>query len=257
MTLRRVRVQLSNRTAATPGIGFVAVTRVKHPWDLVFEEDLPEWEEFQKAQWKPAFRQRRRYELRMSAKASRTIRRYRCCAADPWTEEEAQVADRLLRQLAVEGSLRRSAARLHAHQDPDALIWGSEEIPYEDLLLKAAREVAAGDEAFQKVCIAVSARLLGVYHLPAVQEALGCLIPPELDPKQDGKKPKGKQLSADVPSGVTLDAGGWKVDVVEEQALAECRLSKGVIEFFLLILRNVCRKLKLPVALGSQKLGDF
>ena len=42
MTLQKVRVHLSERTAKVPGIGFVAVTRVKHPWDLVFEEDLPD-----------------------------------------------------------------------------------------------------------------------------------------------------------------------------------------------------------------------
>ena len=50
MTLPRARVQLSKRTAAQPGIGFVAVTRVKHPRDLLFEEDLPDWEDFQQAQ---------------------------------------------------------------------------------------------------------------------------------------------------------------------------------------------------------------
>ena len=43
MTLPKVRVHLSERTAKKPGIGFVAVTRVKHPWDLVFEEDLPDY----------------------------------------------------------------------------------------------------------------------------------------------------------------------------------------------------------------------
>ena len=35
MTLDRVRVHLSDRTAAVPGIGFVACTRVRHPWDIV------------------------------------------------------------------------------------------------------------------------------------------------------------------------------------------------------------------------------
>ena len=41
MTLDKVRVHLSDRTAGIPGIGFVACTRVRHPWNLVFEEDLP------------------------------------------------------------------------------------------------------------------------------------------------------------------------------------------------------------------------
>ena len=46
MTLDRVRVHLSDRIAGVPGIAFVAVTRVRHPWDIVFEEDLPALEHF-------------------------------------------------------------------------------------------------------------------------------------------------------------------------------------------------------------------
>ena len=42
MTLDRVRVHLTKKTAGIPGIGFVACTRVRHPWHMVFEEDLPE-----------------------------------------------------------------------------------------------------------------------------------------------------------------------------------------------------------------------
>ena len=42
MTLRRVRICLRGRTAAAPGVGYVAVTRVKHLEHLLFEVDLPE-----------------------------------------------------------------------------------------------------------------------------------------------------------------------------------------------------------------------
>ena len=49
MTLDRVRIHLSERSAAIPGIAFVACTRVRHPWDLVFEEDLPAYEHFMRA----------------------------------------------------------------------------------------------------------------------------------------------------------------------------------------------------------------
>ena len=64
MTLRRVRICMRRSVASTPGVGYVAVTRVKHVEHLVFEEDLPAWEVFQEAKVKPAFRQRRRMELR-------------------------------------------------------------------------------------------------------------------------------------------------------------------------------------------------
>ena len=79
MTLDRVRVQLSERTAGVPGIAFVAVTRVRHPWDIVFEEDLPALEHFMKARKTPAFRERQRFELRQLARASRTVRKYGYC----------------------------------------------------------------------------------------------------------------------------------------------------------------------------------
>ena len=57
MTLDRVRVHLSDRTAGIPGIAFVAVTRVRHPWDIVFEEDLPALEHFMKARNTVHFRE--------------------------------------------------------------------------------------------------------------------------------------------------------------------------------------------------------
>ena len=68
MTLRRVRICMRRSVASTPGVGYVAVTRVKHVEHLVFEEDLPAWEVFQEAEVKPAFRQRRRMELRFRAR---------------------------------------------------------------------------------------------------------------------------------------------------------------------------------------------
>ena len=76
MTLAAARVHLSAKTVGVAGLAFVACTRVRHPWDLVFEEDLPEFEEFMKAKKTPAFRRRRRWELRLQHRASETIRRY-------------------------------------------------------------------------------------------------------------------------------------------------------------------------------------
>ena len=43
MTLRRVRICMRSVAVGIAGIGYVAVTRVKHVEDLVFEEDLPPW----------------------------------------------------------------------------------------------------------------------------------------------------------------------------------------------------------------------
>ena len=92
MTLDRVRVHLFEKTAAVPGIGFVACTRVRHPWDMIFEKDLPEYEHFMNARRTPAFRERRRFEMKQEARVSRTLRRYGYCEADLWTAEEVAVA---------------------------------------------------------------------------------------------------------------------------------------------------------------------
>ena len=99
MTLDRVRVHLSDRTAGIPGIAFVAVTRVRHPWDIVFEEDLPALEHFMKARNTVHFRERQRFELRQLARASRTLRKYGFCEADSWTSSEREDAALLLKGL--------------------------------------------------------------------------------------------------------------------------------------------------------------
>ena len=77
----------------------MAVTRVRHPRDLVFWQDLPEYEEFQKQREKKNFRARRRFELRLEAMASRTLRKYGTCAADEWTRAEAAAAEEVLAML--------------------------------------------------------------------------------------------------------------------------------------------------------------
>ena len=69
----------------------------------MFEGDLPSWDAFQEAKRKPGFRQRRRMELRLLAKFSRTLRRYCFCEADRWSDTERQVADALLAVLTARG----------------------------------------------------------------------------------------------------------------------------------------------------------
>ena len=50
--------------------------------------------------------------------------------------------------------------------------------------------------------------------MPAVKEALGCLIPPELDESLDGKRVtrgQGGHAGGEAPVGVFVRAGGWRV----------------------------------------------
>ena len=87
--------------------------RVRHPWDLVFVEDLPEYEHFMKARRMPAFRERKRFELRQEARASRTLRRYGFCEADIWTAEERAGASELIEGLKFVANEQRERLRNH------------------------------------------------------------------------------------------------------------------------------------------------
>jgi len=112
---------MEKRTASQPGIGFVAITRVKHPTHFVFDIDLPAWEHFQEAQWKANFRARRRFEWRLEAKASRTLRKYGYCRADEWSKDDASIAEELLKGLENKAAERRRDMGLG--NDPDAWCW--------------------------------------------------------------------------------------------------------------------------------------
>ena len=89
----------------------MAVPRVKHVEHIVFEEDLPPWEAFQEAKLETSFRDRRRMELRLLARFSRTPRKYGFCERDPWTEREADVAEALVKVLRASGRRELEAAR--------------------------------------------------------------------------------------------------------------------------------------------------
>ena len=82
MTLRRSRVRIGRRGAATAGVPFTTITRVKHPRHLIFDSDLPDFDALQNVQYTEAFRARRRYELQLAVGASATLRRYGFCEAD-------------------------------------------------------------------------------------------------------------------------------------------------------------------------------
>ena len=51
---------------------------------LCESKGFTEWAAFKQVLFKEDFRGRRRFELRLQAKFSRTIRKYGDCAADPW-----------------------------------------------------------------------------------------------------------------------------------------------------------------------------
>ena len=62
-------------------------------------------------------------------------------------------------------------------------------------------------------------------------------------------------MGGEAPVGVFVRAGGWRVDVCEERALAAGRLGKGMLEFFVHVLWRVRAKLEEPVAVLSPEVG--
>ena len=153
-TLSRVRISLGKQSAAVPGIVYTAVTCVRHPADLVFEEDLPEYEHFMKARKTPTFRERRRFELRQQARASWTLRRYGFCEADVWSPEEREAAKNLLGGLKTQASAQRERLRNQGRPlDANAWLWPGGEPNYGDAL---AEEVVrlAGEDAGQREMLA-------------------------------------------------------------------------------------------------------
>ena len=147
MTLSGARVHLSEKTVGVAGLAFVASTRVRHSWDLLFEDDLPEYEHFMKARGTPAFRRRRRWELRLQERTSATLRKYRYCMDDQWTKEEADVAGSLIEPLKRIAAKQRETLRSPAGcvVDRDTWLWGQQEPCYETLLLDARRELELTD----------------------------------------------------------------------------------------------------------------
>ena len=334
MTLRRVRVHLSARTAAAAGIGFVACTRVRHPWDLVFEEDLPEYADFMKARKSRAFRERKRFDLRCLARASRTLRRYRFCDEDVWGGQEAADAVALLEGLRATASEQRERlSGAGKRVDNDTWLWGDTELDYAQQLAGEVARLAAGDavrstalsrvadrlldrvrdrrlrhseasdaqhlmglsdsgeleegiallaggdagrlESLRKLAVAVARRVervgewdgvvedgvpydLQPLHFPAVQEALGALIPAKLHGSLDKAAANQRDdFGNELRGGSFVHMGDWRISVRAEDRLHHGRLDVDLLEFFVLVLQQVCGELQLPVAVGSTQVGKY
>ena len=257
MTLKRARVSLGATVAGMVGVGLVSMTRVGHPWYLMLETDLPAYEAFAAARTKTEFRSRQRFKLRLRAMASRTIRKYGFYERDPWTREDAVLAERLLAEVARETEKERRATGTLGQ--PDAWVWQDHaEAPVVELLERAVeRLVHAGvvrDEA-----VRICERLCTRWHEPALLEAAGCLIPRALNPMMDGVAPRGRAAPGGTAGGVSVQAGGWNVQVGDERSITlELQpLTKGVFELGLLLLRHVCSALRLSVAVGTIGLGEL
>ena len=257
MTLRQVRARLGSRGVASVGVGYVVVTRVKHYRDLFFEQPLPPWEDFQKVRCSAEFRLRRRFALGLDAKFSATLRRHGHCAADPWSRDEAGIAEGLLKCLRAYASSQRARMGSRVPDDDDAYLWLDEAPAVGAMVQKAAAELAAERGIELGLCQCVAGRMQSELHMPAVKEALGCLIPADLHSTLDAKSARHRKMG-DVHSEVFLAAGKWRVNVCLEQALSTGRLVKaGDLEFFLHLARRFCQCLRVPLAIGTSRAGEL
>ena len=74
ITLEKAVVKIGRR-AATPGVLFVALTRVRPPDDLMLDDDFPDMATVLKQRGTPSFQKRQRWERIMTVKFARTLRR--------------------------------------------------------------------------------------------------------------------------------------------------------------------------------------
>ena len=113
MTLERVVVRLG-KAGASPGVAFVALSRVRHPDDLMLDDSFPDMATIMRQAQKPAFIQRQQWERMARVRFSRTVRRF---MRDPawferdrlWTDSMSAVADCLLGHVRVHPRLDDTA----------------------------------------------------------------------------------------------------------------------------------------------------
>ena len=100
MTLDRAIVRLT-KAAASPGVAFAALSRVRHPDHLMQEDTFPDLATIMRQSDKESFQARQRWERRMRAHFSRTVRAHMQDAElyspeKVWHSGENEVAELLL-----------------------------------------------------------------------------------------------------------------------------------------------------------------
>ena len=169
-------------------------------------------------------------------------------------EETASAAGLLEGWEGVEGraDAREQAMlqRVEGMADGDAQCLGR----LRDLVSKVCRRVTqvGSWDGFLEDCVPPEIQPL---HMPAVQEALGALIPRGLQASEDKSAKKGKDDFGAVRGGSALCMDNWRVSVRAEDALARGQLQEDALEFFLHVLEHACKVLHVPFAIGSKNVG--
>ena len=210
MTLAKVIVKLGS-ACSTPGVLFVALTRVRHPDNLLLEDDFPAFSVIRRQLAHPSFAMRQRWERRMRVVFSRTIRQHMRDEdwfndAVRWTQADSDLADTLVefwrksRDVAADDAVAAFCSA-HAAAELDAVrrVWGRmQQYPH-------------------------------CFELAAARGELASL-------NMDGTPCDGP---APVASVGRFSFFGWKVDVADvEDYLADGALSESLLQALLLLLRD-------------------
>ena len=108
-TLKKAIVKLGN-AVNDPGVLFVALSRVRHPDDLMLDDDFPDFTTILKQSRNPSFKTRQDWERRARSKFSKTIRHHMrdpelFSAEKRWTQAESDLADAILKAVQINPTL--------------------------------------------------------------------------------------------------------------------------------------------------------
>ena len=81
------------------------------------------------------------------------------------------------------------------------------------------------------------------------------MIPARLHKSLDQAARRLKDNFGGLRGGSVLHMSDWRISVRAEDALARGRLQEDAVEFFLLVLKQLCKTLELPLAVGSKTVG--
>ena len=104
MTLKKVVIKIAG-SADEPGVLFTCLTRIRHPDTLMLDDNFPSYGNIMRVKKKETFVMRQRWERKIRARFSRTIRRHmrdrqQYSKDRVWTETDSALADAMLAALA-------------------------------------------------------------------------------------------------------------------------------------------------------------
>ena len=217
LTLDKAVVKLHG-AVATPGVLFVALSRVRHPDDLMLDDDFPALSTVLKGSLHPSFKKRQYWEKLMRAKFASTVRHhmqdaklYCHLGTHVWTADQCEIADHLL------GTLQKEPKR----QEEDLLQAAQSASP--TLTTDALRAVWVRMQTYPYI-----------FELAAARNELGSLALDGTVASTAPSKIDTRELSL-----ATSMNSRWRVPIADFASFADRdRLTPALLELFALNFRR-------------------